>query len=328
VLNNDVKNAVVNEANKIGLEPALLLAVVDVESSGTPFWNIGGVEKPIVRFEGHYFYKRLSPDKLALALKEGLASPKAGGVANPSSGAARYALIDRARALDEDAALESCSWGLGQVMGANWKDLGFSSVTELVQSANTIEGQIDLIVRFLDHNNLTQVLKAKNWTKFAKGYNGPGSNGYDIKLKQAYSRYQSTGVISDPQTVASDEVSQLQMMLNSVGSYGLTVDGKIGTNTQTAIRDFQLKNGLVVDGNYGPLTKEKLQSVYLAKSTLQQHKIGGGIAGIGIAGTSITEAANQIQPFADTSRIIQVIFIGLVVVGVAFTAYTLFFKKG
>jgi peptidoglycan hydrolase-like protein with peptidoglycan-binding domain len=179
----------------------------------------------------------------------------------------------------------------------------------------------------MDVNKITPLLKAKNWTGFAKRYNGPATSGYDTKLKNAYNTYISTTLTSNPESTPTDEVSQLQIMLNSVGSYGLTVDGKIGTSTRTAIRDFQLKNGLTVDGLYGPITKETLQKIYLAKSTKQQHSLAGGVAGIGVAGTAISQAAGQVQQFAGTSQIIEALFIGLVVIGVGLTVFTLFFKK-
>lgn len=56
-----------------------------------------------------------------------------------------------------------------------------------------------------------------------------------------------------------DDVYELQKLLNNNG-YNLDVDGKYGEKTQTAVRDYQTKNGLVVDGivgtnTWGALTK-------------------------------------------------------------------------
>ena len=74
---------------------------------------------PLIRWEGHYFYQRVPRGLRRRALEEGLAHPNAGGVKNPKSQQGRYDLLERAKRVDEAAALSSCSWGLGQVMGAH-----------------------------------------------------------------------------------------------------------------------------------------------------------------------------------------------------------------
>lgn len=52
-------------------------------------------------------------------------------------------------------------------------------------------------------------------------------------------------------------VSELQTILNKNG-YNLTVDGDFGANTEAAVRDYQTKNGLGVDGIVGVNTWGKL----------------------------------------------------------------------
>ena len=112
-------------AREIGIEPAALLAVAEVESGGKAFASVDGRLEPLIRFEGHYFDRRLTPAKREAARREGLASPLAGAVINPRMQAARWKLLARAAAIDRKAALESVSWGLGQVMGAHWAWLGY-----------------------------------------------------------------------------------------------------------------------------------------------------------------------------------------------------------
>ena len=48
-------------------------------------------------------------------------------------------------------------------------------------------------------------------------------------------------------------VSKLQTVLNEHG-YGLAVDGIFGAKTQAAVRDYQKKNGLKLDGIAGKET--------------------------------------------------------------------------
>jgi hypothetical protein len=89
---------------------------------------------------------------------KGLASPKAGAVKNPASQAARWRLLEEAMAIDRAAALQSVSWGIGQVMGSHWKALGYDSVEALVAEARDrcFGGQVRLMLRFLEANGLIQ----------------------------------------------------------------------------------------------------------------------------------------------------------------------------
>jgi len=61
-----------------------------------------------------------------------------------------------------------------------------------------------------------------------------------------------------------DEVKKLQTALNSTGSYTLSVDGRYGPKTQAAVRDYQTKNGLKIDGIAGT---ETLGHLYRAAET-------------------------------------------------------------
>lgn len=54
------------------------------------------------------------------------------------------------------------------------------------------------------------------------------------------------------------DVTTLQTKLNEFGNYGLVADGIFGAKTETAVKDFQKKKGLSVDGIVGPKTWEKL----------------------------------------------------------------------
>ena len=101
------KASTIQEISKVasdaGMEPAALLAVAEVETGGVAFATVDGRQEPLIRFEGHYFDRRLSAEDRVVARAAGLASPQAGAIANPSSQAARWRMLERAAAmLDAD----------------------------------------------------------------------------------------------------------------------------------------------------------------------------------------------------------------------------------
>lgn len=85
-----------------------------------------------------------------------------------------------------------------------------------------------------------------------------------ISMMQKYDLYQYNvggGTPSKPTIKEGSKgaaVSEAQQLLNSKGSYGLTVDGVFGARTKAAVIDFQSKNGLTADGVVGPQTWAKL----------------------------------------------------------------------
>ena len=94
------------------------------------------------------------------AREAGIASPIAGKVSNPRGQGERWDLLHRAAAFSRPAALESVSWGIGQIMGAHWKALGFGSVEEMVELARSgAAGQVRLLILFLEKNGLVPLLE-------------------------------------------------------------------------------------------------------------------------------------------------------------------------
>lgn len=253
----------------IGIDPAALLAVAEVESAGRAFDTVDGKAMPLIRWEGHYFYRLLPQSLKKTALTKGLAHPNAGGVPNPKSQQARYNLLERAKQVDEVAALSSCSWGLGQIMGAHWSWLGYATAQELVAEAcSGIVGQVQLMSRFIVRSKLTDELRNKDWAGFARQYNGPSYKkmNYDTKMAAAYARHRSavSGVNEDLEQeedaptvlrvgTSGTEVSQLQEKLRKLG-YTVNVDGDFGPATKQAVMKFQEDHNLQADGIAGPLT--------------------------------------------------------------------------
>lgn len=273
-MDEDLMLAARDSAARLGVEKEVLAAVALVESAGRALAMVKGKPEPVIRFEGHYFDRRLGGSERALARTLGLAAPVAGAVKNPAGQEARWAMLEQAAAINRQAALESASYGVGQVMGAHWQWLGYPSVEALVDDARSgLSGQMRLMERFIDKSGLSSALRQGNWAAFARGYNGPAfaKNGYDRKLAAAVERMRRRTAPDDaalPEPVADgavlrmgmkgEAVADLQRLLTANG-YLVETDGDFGRKTAEALKTFQKASGLRNDGLYGPQSKAALE---------------------------------------------------------------------
>lgn len=182
-------NDIIELAEINNIEYAALKAFIEVESGGKGFDEKTG--KIIIQFEPHWF-KRKAP--YALTGKWSLNKVEAQ--------AAEWIAFNDAFSKDPNAAMESTSIGLMQVMGFHYKTLGFSSVGEMWDYAKESErNQLDLGIRFIKSNpKLYKALKEKNWHLVAYYYNGSayaemakkwGREPYNISLEKAYNKYKN-----------------------------------------------------------------------------------------------------------------------------------------
>ena len=180
-----------NAAARLGVPVAAFKAVATVESNGGGFLSDGRVK---IQYEPHVMYRRLlqhygkaRADK-ELAAHHDLVATKAGS----------YQSLDKedkdmdraANIIDRQCALESASWGAFQIMGYHWQALGYSSLQAFVNAMYSgEEAQLDAFVRFiLLTPALVDALRASDWAKVARLYNGPDykKNNYDAKLNQEF----------------------------------------------------------------------------------------------------------------------------------------------
>jgi len=170
----------------IGVGEDELHAFLDVETRGSGFDSAG---RPKMLFEPHIFYRYVKHSLLNKAMKEGLAYRHWKPGAYPKDS---YPRLEAAMKLDSEAALKSASWGLGQIMGFNYKLAGYSSVFDMVESmVDDEEDQLRASVEFIVSAGLDDELRAHDWAGFAKGYNGSAykKNQYDRKLSNAYAKW-------------------------------------------------------------------------------------------------------------------------------------------
>jgi hypothetical protein len=216
----------------VGIPITAMWAVIQVESSGAGYLPD---RRPKILFERHKFHRATSgmfdnhPD---------ISNASPGGYG--AGGAHQYDRLEKAIALNRKAALESASWGLGQVLGSNFAVAGFKSAEDLVtKMVRSERHQLLGMFNFIEGNNLGVHLKNEKWLKFALGYNGANAeeNGYPHKLEAAFKAFK-TGSPPDIR------VRVAQVALTLLGHNPRGVDGLFGNNTRKALNRFQTAKGL------------------------------------------------------------------------------------
>src|SRR5574340_43295 len=217
----------------LGVKAPELWAVLGVETGGCGFLPD---RRPVILFERHIF-SRATAHRYDDAYPD-ISRRTPGGYGE--RGAWQYQRLERACALDRKAALESASWGIGQVMGFNARLAGYDDgekmVAEMIASENR---QLLAMARLITENRLDRALRAHDWAGFARGYNGPdyARNQYDSRLAAAHCKY--------PQGPLPDlALRAAQIYLTYLGFHPGPVDGVMGRYTRAALREFQEERGL------------------------------------------------------------------------------------
>lgn len=219
----------------IGL--AEIWALMSVETSGCGFLVD---RRPKILFERHIF-SRLTDGRFD-ADDPDISQASQGGYGSP--GAHQYDRLAAAFALDAEAALQSASWGLGQIMGENFQDAGFASVDDMVAAMIARENnQLIAIAAFLRATGMDESLREHQWSSFARRYNGPNyaASNYDGHLSHFYEIYSSG-------TLPSIQVRAVQIALGYKGFSVGRADGVAGARTMNAIKAFQAASHLPVTG--------------------------------------------------------------------------------
>lgn len=172
-------------AAELSCDPATIRTVCAVESNGHGFAPDGRV---IVLYEPHVF-SRLTAHRYDSS-HGGVSYPKWGTKPYPPTQDARWAQLLYAANLDHDAAYQSASYGLFQLMGFNYAACGFATVSDFVAAMALSEREhLMAFVSFVLANHLAPALRDHDWAAFAGRYNGPGQVPvYSAKLAAAYAR--------------------------------------------------------------------------------------------------------------------------------------------
>lgn len=175
----------------------VLGAFILVESSGSGFSN----GKLVIRLENHKFINYAGYKDIYFSYGNPIykghmyrTNKEATWITCHTCQAQEYDAFNFAKTLNSDAVYKSVSMGLGQIMGFNYNNCGYSSAKAMYDDFITgedkqIRGIINLI---LNNANLLKACKDKNYSKIAYYYNGSGAvDTYGPKLEVAYTLYKN-----------------------------------------------------------------------------------------------------------------------------------------
>lgn len=135
---------------------------------------------------------------------------------------------------------------------------------------------IDAFDTGIGHKKVRQILNRHGWTHIVETLTGAECWHYEFREKRwenfrkknnysemARAMKKEIGNIAGQAKADRqiEEVRQLQSALNKILKIRLTLDGQYGEKTREAVRKFQKKYGLQVDGVAGPITKKRVRKV-------------------------------------------------------------------
>lgn len=171
---------------RLGISVPTVKAVAKVEANGGGFLPNG---EPKILFEAHIFHRltqgkfdKTHPDISAAKWDRKLYI----------GGDAEHGRLQRAVKLDREAALQSASWGMFQIMGFNYKQCNYDLLQQFINAMYRSErDHLVAFIEFIRSRKLAVYLKDQDWAGFAAKYNGPQfrKNQYDEKLKRAFEEF-------------------------------------------------------------------------------------------------------------------------------------------
>lgn len=182
-MNKEIIDSARAQAKKFNIPLVNALAFIYVETPGNGFSKDTG--KLLIQFEPVWFREE------APYAPSGKWSVN--GVEVQSK---EWEAFNNAFSINPDAAMESTSIGLGQILGLHWKDLGYKSVGAMWDAAKQSEAnQVEQIFRFIASKKpLLEAVRSGNTDKMAYYYNGSkykelakklNREPYDISLTKA-----------------------------------------------------------------------------------------------------------------------------------------------
>jgi hypothetical protein len=246
-------------SRKLGVHAPEIWTVLAVETSGCGYLPD---QRPKMLYERHIFH-RLTHGKH----DDGdISDATPGGYGRP--GAHQYDRLAQAISKNRAAALQSCSWGIGQIMGENYALAGLADVESMVAAmAESEDQQLAAMANFLIASRLDIPLQTHDWASFARGYNGPNYalNRYDIRLNSEFQKC-SAGGLPDLNVRAA------QLYLTYLHFCPGAVDGIAGSRTLSALADFQTQINLPKRSPINAETVAQLSTAFSGPASAEKQR--------------------------------------------------------
>lgn len=222
-------------AERLGIEPAVVAAVAEVESAGSGFLPD---KRPKILYEAHVF-GRLTLHRFD-ASHPNISAPAWDRSLYGAAGAHQYDRLHQAMQLDRLAALQSASWGRFQILGLNWKEAGYTDVDRMVTAMCQSEAEhLKAFISFCAGKDLIRFLAVHDWRSFTRAYNGTGQvDRYSTRIETAYRKHATrswpkpaTGETMPNAISPIDKIKAVQLVL------GVKQDGVLGRRSRTALND-------------------------------------------------------------------------------------------
>jgi len=202
---NNYGNLISVISKELGIDVEIALAVICVESGGSGFSSDG---KMIIRFENHVFYtyygsksddnKKIFDEHFTFNTKSRRDGHKYRKnksdewITSHNGQKTEWESLEIARKIDDTKALYSISMGAPQVMGFNYKSIGYNSVNEMFNAfSKDIRYHIMALFDFCNAKSTRiQYLLTGDFLSFAKEYNGlTAPEAYEKRLQTYYDIY-------------------------------------------------------------------------------------------------------------------------------------------
>src|SRR5690606_14686163 len=126
----------------------------------------------------------------------------------------RYNKLKLMADINTEAAYQSISIGIGQIMGSHYKMFGYKSAVQMHQIAcKGLAAQAEQMLFFISRQvGMYKAACSYNYAEFARLYNGPNykKNRYDTELKKFVQRWPKTDGAVRIVDTSSETASELQ----------------------------------------------------------------------------------------------------------------------
>jgi hypothetical protein len=218
---NQLKKA----ADSLGWQVEMVAALAKKEVQASPFFTSGGKKRAKILFERHVFWRHLVKcgiDPADLIRGDATVRDVLGTTPYTQYGKfeQQYTRRDRAATINADAALAACSYTGFQILGENYAECGYDSVSVFVEAMEDADNWLDAMVALVKSKGIAETLQPQrlDFATFAEKWNGPDywRRKYDVDLSRIYQRELAASLPKHDSRLAA--LAQSQTVQRTVGT--------------------------------------------------------------------------------------------------------------